>query len=132
MLFLFFGVFGGKNAFSRTLLVLGAPLSILLQTRYLKLWFKTAFYMLMDPPHILLSLLPAPEQSILTSRNLDAAFASLYGSSDKPAKGKGKALSRSQAEAKQDDEEVDGEEEEEEENDESVDEYDASEEDADE
>jgi hypothetical protein len=67
MLFLFFGYFGGKNTLSRSLLVFGAPLSILLQTRYLKLWLKTAFYMFMDPPPILLSLLSAPQQAMLLS-----------------------------------------------------------------
>jgi hypothetical protein len=72
LLFLFFGYFGGSNPLSRSLLVFGAPLSILLQTRYLKLWLKTAFYMLMDPPLIFLSLLSAPQQAMLRSDWTDA------------------------------------------------------------
>ena len=79
VLFLFFGYFGGKTFLSRALLILAAPLSILIQTRLLKVWIKTAFYCLMNPPLILQSLLPAPEQAIL-SANVETLFEDLYGS----------------------------------------------------
>jgi hypothetical protein len=65
LLFLFFGLFGGRNALSRNILLLGAPLSVILQARIVKRYWKQAFYACAHPPSILLSLLPAPQQSIL-------------------------------------------------------------------
>jgi len=78
MLFLFLGYFGGKDSFSRYLLYWGAPLSFAVQARPAKILFKTLFYMLCDPPRILLSFLPAPHQAIL-SVDLKASCATLYG-----------------------------------------------------
>jgi len=78
ILFLFLGFFGGKNSFSRHLLLWGAPLSFALQARPVKIWLKTVFYMLSNPPLILLSFLPAPQQAIL-SVDLEASYAALYG-----------------------------------------------------
>ena len=65
LLFLFFGLFGGRNALSRNIMLLGAPLSVILQARIVKRYLKQAFYACAHPPSILLSLLPAPQQSIL-------------------------------------------------------------------
>lgn len=66
LLFIFFGVFGGRNAVSRNLLLLGAPLTFFLQARPVKIWLKQAFYAAANPPGIILSLLPAPQQAILS------------------------------------------------------------------
>lgn len=78
LLFLFLGYFGGKNSFSRHLLLWGAPLSFALQARPVKIWTKIIFYMLSNPPLILLSFLPAPQQAIL-SVDLEASCVALYG-----------------------------------------------------
>lgn len=78
ILFLFLGYFGGKNSFSRHLLLWGAPLSFALQARPVKMWFKTIFYMMSNPPLILLSFLPAPQQAIL-SMDLKKSVVALYG-----------------------------------------------------
>jgi len=78
LLFLFLGYFGGKNSFSRHLLLWGAPLSFALQARPVKIWFKIIFYMLSNPPLILLSFLPAPQQAIL-SVDMRASCVALYG-----------------------------------------------------
>jgi len=78
LLFLFLGYFGGRNSFSRHLLLWGAPLSFALQARPVKMWFKTVFYMLSNPPLILLSFLPAPQQAIL-SMDLKSSMVALYG-----------------------------------------------------
>jgi len=78
LLLLFFGYFGGRNSFSRKILLLGAPLSFALQARPVKICFKALFYMLSNPPSILLSFLPAPQQAIL-SVDLRASCVALYG-----------------------------------------------------
>ena len=78
LLFLFLGYFGGKNSFSRHLLLWGAPLSFALQARPVKIWTKIIFYMLSNPPLILLSFLPAPQQAIL-SVDMEASCVALYG-----------------------------------------------------
>jgi len=78
LLFLFFGYFNGKNSFSRHLLLWGAPLSFAFQARPVKMWFKVIFYMLSNPPSILLSFLPAPQQAIL-SVDLKMSCVALYG-----------------------------------------------------
>jgi hypothetical protein len=75
---LFLGYFGGKSTTTRLLLYLGAPLSIGTQARPVKIWFKTVFYMLSNPPQILLSFLPAPHQAIL-SVDVEASLVDLYG-----------------------------------------------------
>ena len=51
---------------SRNLLLLGAPLTFFLQARPVKIWLKQAFYAAANPPGIILSLLPAPQQAILS------------------------------------------------------------------
>jgi hypothetical protein len=79
LLFLFFGLFGGRTATSRAILLLGAPSVFVLQARPVKLWIWQAMYALLDhPPSILLSLLPAPQQAIL-SLDMNAAMNTLYG-----------------------------------------------------
>ncbi|KAL7510333.1 hypothetical protein ACHAXN_007293 [Cyclotella atomus] len=78
LLFLFFGYFGGRNSFSRTFLLLSAPLCFFLQTRPVKVAIKQAFYAIGEPPGILLSLLPAPQQAIM-SLNYVSAMKELYG-----------------------------------------------------
>jgi hypothetical protein len=79
MLFLFFGYFGGRTPFTRAILLLGAPSVFLLQARPVKLWLKQALYLVLDhPPSIFLSLLPAPEQVIL-SLDVKEAMEALYG-----------------------------------------------------
>mmetsp|Transcript_18740 Transcript_18740/g.45246 ORF Transcript_18740/g.45246 Transcript_18740/m.45246 type:complete len:107 (-) Transcript_18740:82-402(-) len=60
--------------------MLAAPLSLIIQTRPAKIWLKTAFYFLSDPPSILLTLLPAPQQTIL-GVSYEESYAVLYGSS---------------------------------------------------
>lgn len=66
LLFLFFGYFGGRNSFSRTFLLLSSPLCFLIQTRPMKVAMKQLFYTMGEPPGILLSLLPAPQQAIMS------------------------------------------------------------------
>jgi hypothetical protein len=79
LLFLFFGWFGGRTATSRAILLLGAPSVFLLQARPVKLLVRQALYTLLDhPPGILLSLLPAPQQAIL-SLNVRSAMDTMYG-----------------------------------------------------
>lgn len=78
MLFLFFGLFGGRNSVSKNLLLLGAPLCFVLQARPVKILLKQTFYALANPPGIFLSLLPAPQQAIL-SFNENDAWEELYG-----------------------------------------------------
>lgn len=62
-------------------MLLGAPLCFILQARPVKIFTKIAFYMLYDPPSFVLSLLPAPEQTIL-SLNEDEDYVTLYGPRD--------------------------------------------------
>lgn len=71
-LFFFFGMFGGRTPMSRLILLLGAPSVLVLQARPVKLLWKQVLYtLLIDPPGILLSLLPAPQQTLfhLDKRN---------------------------------------------------------------
>lgn len=78
-LFLFFGYFGGRSPTSRAILLLGAPSVILLQARPVKIWLRHMIYLLlMHPPSIVLSLLPAPQQTIL-SIDVDKAMENMYG-----------------------------------------------------
>lgn len=78
LLFLFLGYFGGRQSWSRQLLYWGAPLSFALQARPVKILWKTIFYLLTNPPSILLSFMPAPQQAIL-SVDLEASCIALYG-----------------------------------------------------
>jgi hypothetical protein len=77
--FLFFGFFGGRTPSSKAILLLGAPAVFVLQARPVKLWMKQLLYAFFDqPPGIFLSLLPAPQQAILSLRVGDAMQA-VYG-----------------------------------------------------
>ena len=79
-LFLFFGYFGGRTTTSRAILLLGAPSVFLLQLRPVKLLLRQAIFAILDhPPPIVLSLLPAPQQTIL-SLNVQQAMETVYGS----------------------------------------------------
>ena len=79
LLFLFFGYFGGRTASSRAILLLGAPSVFVLQFRPVKLLLRQMAYAVLDhPPSILLSLLPAPQQTIL-SLNVNEAIDAIYG-----------------------------------------------------
>ncbi|KAL3811412.1 hypothetical protein ACHAXA_005313, partial [Cyclostephanos tholiformis] len=78
LLFLFFGYFGGRNSFSRTLLLLSSPLCFVIQTRPVKVAVKQLFYSIGQPPGIFLSLLPAPQQAIM-SCDYAALMRGLYG-----------------------------------------------------
>ncbi|CAJ1952356.1 unnamed protein product [Cylindrotheca closterium] len=78
LLFLFFGYFGGKATISRRLMLLCAPLCFILQARPVKILAKVLFYMFHNPPGIVLSLLPAPQQTML-SMDEDEAYVALYG-----------------------------------------------------
>jgi hypothetical protein len=55
----------------------GAPLCFVLQARPVKLWSKILFYMISNPPGIVSSLLPAPQQAILNA-DIEASYAALY------------------------------------------------------
>jgi hypothetical protein len=55
----------------------GAPLCFVLQARPVKLWSKIAFYMISNPPGIVSSLLPAPQQAILNA-DIEKSYAALY------------------------------------------------------
>ena len=81
MLFIFFGLFGGRNSVSRNLMLLGAPLCFVLQARPVKILLKQTFYAMAHPPGIFLSLLPAPQQAILSFDENDARK-ELYGVDD--------------------------------------------------
>ena len=78
LLFLFFGYFGGRNSFSRALLLLASPMCFFIQTRPVKVALKQVFYTIGEPPSILLSLLPAPQQAIM-SLKYGAVMKGLYG-----------------------------------------------------
>jgi hypothetical protein len=71
-------MFGGRNTVSKNLLLLGAPLCFVLQARPVKIMLKQVFYAMAHPPGILLSLLPAPQQAILSFRESESLKA-LYG-----------------------------------------------------
>jgi len=78
LLFLSLGYFGGRNSFSKKLLLFGAPMTFVVQYRPVKLMIKFMFYQyFINPPSFLLSLLPAPYQAIL-SFNFDDSFDELY------------------------------------------------------
>ena len=57
---------------------LGAPLCFVLQARPVKIAMKQMFYTIGEPPAILLSLLPAPQQTIM-SLNYRSTMVDLYG-----------------------------------------------------
>ncbi|GAX28963.1 hypothetical protein FisN_1Hh040 [Fistulifera solaris] len=80
-LFLFFGWFGGRTPASRAILLLGAPAVFVLQARQVQLLIKQMLYfLLLKPPSIVLSLLPAPQQQILVvATKSDKAMESIYG-----------------------------------------------------
>lgn len=61
---------------------LGAPLCFVLQARPVKIAMKQLFYTIGEPPSILLSLLPAPQQTIM-GLNYHSAMVNLYGEEGK-------------------------------------------------
>merc|ERR1712176_164957 len=77
-LFLFFGILGGHSNFARTLLIMGAPACFFLQARPTKILLKQIFYLCSNPPPIALSLLPAPDQTILEF-DFEKELQALYG-----------------------------------------------------
>lgn len=78
LLFLFFGHFGARQAMSRLLMLMAAPLCFIIQLRPVKIMLKQLFYFVGRPPAILLSLLPAPQQAIMGLDSQKALF-ELYG-----------------------------------------------------
>lgn len=54
-----------------------APMCFVVQARPIKMWSKVLFYMMINPPSIVLSLLPAPQQAILDF-DVDKSYAALY------------------------------------------------------
>lgn len=63
---------------SRTIMLLGAPACFIIQARPVKIAMKQMFYTIGEPPGILLSLLPAPQQTIM-SCDYNSALKSIYG-----------------------------------------------------
>ncbi len=63
---------------SRTIMLLGAPACFIIQARPVKVAIKQLFYTIGEPPGILLSLLPAPQQAIM-SCDYDEAMRTIYG-----------------------------------------------------
>jgi len=78
LLILFFGHFGAHSPFSRMLILFLAPMSIIIQLRPVKIAIKQLFYAIGKPPGIILSLLPAPEQDIM-SVDYHEIMKELYG-----------------------------------------------------
>ncbi len=63
---------------SRSIMMLGAPACFIIQARPVKVAIKQLFYTIGEPPGILLSLLPAPQQAIM-SCDYDEAMRTIYG-----------------------------------------------------
>ena len=63
---------------SRTIMLLGAPACFIMQARPVKVAIKQMFYTIGEPPGILLSLLPAPQQCIMSCQ-YDEALKGVYG-----------------------------------------------------
>ena len=64
---------------SRAVLLLGAPMCFIVQARPVKLMWKELLYLLLrNPPGIVLSLLPAPQQAMLALSD-DEAMRLIYG-----------------------------------------------------
>jgi hypothetical protein len=110
VLFLFFGYFGGRNSTSRQLMLLGAPLCFILQARPVKMYAKILFYMMSDPPGIIKSLLPAPQQAIL-DMDMKKSYFALYSSSTEQEEEKAPTASKSQAVEDEDEDESESEQE---------------------
>jgi hypothetical protein len=76
---IFCGYFGGKTNFSKSILLLGAPLIVIMQLRPVKAVLTQILYaILLHPPSIVLSLLPVPQQ-VLLSMDVEAAMIAIYG-----------------------------------------------------
>jgi hypothetical protein len=59
--------------------MLGAPLCFIVQARPVKLWYKELLYtVLRNPPAVVLSLLPAPQQAMMSLSDEDA-MRMIYG-----------------------------------------------------
>eukprot|EP00538_Stauroneis_constricta_P002217 CAMPEP_0119566340 /NCGR_PEP_ID=MMETSP1352-20130426/32758_1 /TAXON_ID=265584 /ORGANISM="Stauroneis constricta, Strain CCMP1120" /LENGTH=502 /DNA_ID=CAMNT_0007615427 /DNA_START=105 /DNA_END=1613 /DNA_ORIENTATION=+ len=84
MLLLFFGHFGGRNSWSRSLMLWGAPMCFLLQARPAKLLLKQLFYFMQNPPKIISSLLPAPAHVILNFDE-EESYSVLYRTAEERA-----------------------------------------------
>ena len=88
LLFLFFGFLGAKDPISRMLMMGAAPMCFIIQARPVKIVLKQLFYAIGKPPAVILSLLPAPQQAVM-SLDYDAVMKDLYGSnyaaSEKPS-----------------------------------------------
>ena len=79
-LFVFFGLVGGRTPLSKAILLLAAPSVLVLQARPVKVFWKQFLYTLIqDPPGIVLSLLPAPQQTIFQLAAWSKALQTLYG-----------------------------------------------------
>lgn len=59
-------------------MLLGAPACFIIQARPVKIGMKQIFYTIGEPPGILLSLLPAPQQTIM-SCDYNTSLKSIYG-----------------------------------------------------
>ena len=106
----------------RTLMLWGAPMCFILQARPVKMWSKILFYMMMNPPGIVASLLPAPQQAILNF-DMEESYAALYMTeAEKEAAKAAKLQFAFEEDEEEDDEELEDESEEEEEDDDDEDE----------
>lgn len=66
LLFCFFGYFGSRDDLSRRLMFLSSIMCVLAKTRPFKIVTKRMFYLTVNAPGILLTLLPVPYQVILS------------------------------------------------------------------
>lgn len=85
LLFLFFGHFGARDVKARMLMLFGAPMVFIIQIRQIKIWIKQIFYAIGKPPSIFLSLLPAPQQTIM-SLDVEKYMRDIYGDVDEDMK----------------------------------------------
>ena len=110
---MFLGYFGGRDKLSRAVMLWGAPMCFILQARPAKVWLKTLFYAMSDPPGLFLSLLPAPQQAIL-SLDEDESYEALYQPGGRrPVAGEAGGETESDEEEDDEDDEAEYEEEEE-------------------
>ena len=64
---------------SRAILLIGAPMCFIIQARPVKLFWKQFLYVVLrNPPSLVLSLLPAPQQAMLSLSD-DDAMQLIYG-----------------------------------------------------
>ena len=72
----------------------GAPLSFALQARPVKLLLKQLFFLCLHPPGIVLSLLPAPQQALLSMDDA-ASYKVLYQTEEERLKEEKESTQRS-------------------------------------